>query len=61
MTRTEFIELTKDLFEEYLPKVSKADRKSFIEAQLGELEDAGLEIEEDYEDDETEEVEELDF
>lgn len=67
MTRTDYNTGAVDLFEEYLPigtKVTKADRKAFIDAFRSWLEeDMEVEILVDGADDEFEEteVEELDF
>jgi hypothetical protein len=62
ITSTEFTDLAKDLFEEYLPKVSKTDRNSFIQALMAELQDVGLNIEDDDDEDEDDSgVEELEF
>lgn len=61
MTREEFVELSKDLFEEYLPKVNKTDRNAFVQALIAELQDKGLDIEEDFEDEDSDDVEELEF
>ena len=62
MTREEFVELARDLFEEYLPKVSKTDRNSFTQAFAAELQDRGLDIEDEFEEEEdSDDVEELKF
>ena len=65
MTRTEFQEVAEEIFAELLPKVKPADRTEAIDALVTELQDRGLEIEddedEDFEDDEESEEEELEF
>lgn len=63
MTREDFDGLVKDLFEEYLPKVGKADKNSFIQALAAELQDMGLDIEDegDEDDSDDDDVEELNF
>ena len=46
MTEEYFLELIKELFLEYLPKVRSSDRKEFASALLDELQSNGFEFEE---------------
>lgn len=47
-----FSDVVKELFLEYLPKIKAADRKTFTEALIQELEGMEVEFEHDYEDSE---------
>lgn len=51
MTKTEFKEIANEVFAELLPKVKGGDRREAISTLLSELEDSGLDIEDDEEED----------
>lgn len=65
MTRTEFREAAEEVFAELLPKVKAADRTEAINELITELQDRGLEIDddedEDLDDEGGEDEEELEF
>ena len=65
MTRTEFKEAAEEVFAELLPKVKAADRTEAINELITELQDRGLEIDDDEDDedldDEGGDEEELEF
>lgn len=58
MTKTEFKEIAQEVFVELLPKVKSADRADAIDQLLAELQDRGLELEEDFSDEEAEDSDE---
>jgi hypothetical protein len=47
MTKTEFVEVGLEVFEELLPKTRGAARRAFLLALAAELQDFGLDIEDD--------------
>lgn len=51
MTKTEFKSIAEEVFTELLPKVKSSDRNEAIEELLNELENQGLEVDDDEEDD----------
>lgn len=61
MTRSEFKQVGVDVFAELFPKTKAADVQEFLSTLIAELEDQGLEIDDDeelFEDEEAEEDEE---
>ncbi len=62
MTRSEFKQIGADVFAELLPKVKNADVQEFLSTLMAELEDQGLEIEDDEDlDEDTESEDDEDF
>jgi hypothetical protein len=58
MTRSEFKQVGVDVFAELFPKIKSADVQEFLSTLIAELEDQGLEIDDDeeiFDEDETEE------
>jgi len=51
MTRTEFKQIGIDVFMELLPKVKMTDMQEFLDTLMTELNDQGLEIEDDEDED----------
>lgn len=51
MTRTEFKQIGIDVFMELLPKVKMVDMQEFLDTLMTELNDQGLEIEDDEDED----------
>ena len=51
MTRTEFKQIGLDVFMELLPKVKMTDMQEFLDTLMTELNDQGLEIEDDEDED----------
>ena len=47
MTKSEAAEICNDVFAEYLPKVKKVDREQLVAELLQELQDRGMELEDD--------------
>jgi hypothetical protein len=47
MTRSEFRTIAADVFAELLPKVKASEERSFISTLMAELEDQGLELDND--------------
>lgn len=47
ITQSEFAELVKDVFSNYIPKVKQSERNVFVEALIDEMVENGFEFEED--------------
>jgi len=52
MTRTEFKQVGVDVFAELLPKIKAADVQEFLNTFITELQDQGLDVEDDEDSDE---------